>query len=102
MLNGKQVDLYGCHLLSNNYSVVANSIKQDDIDGVGTFRNYLQNIKNASVLRKQAANVIIDSLLTLSTPFVVLGDMNDVVGSPALCVFKDAGFTDAWWECGTG
>jgi predicted extracellular nuclease len=53
-------------------------------------------------LRKQAANVIIDSLLTLSTPFVVLGDMNDVVGSPALCVFKDAGFTDAWWECGTG
>ncbi|EXY64136.1 hypothetical protein M066_3923 [Bacteroides fragilis str. I1345] len=47
------------------------------------------------VLRKQEINVIIDSLLTLSTPFVVLRDMNDVTGSPALRVFKDVSFTDA-------
>ena len=87
--------MYGYHLQSNNYSVVSNSIKPDDIDGVGAFGNYLQNIKNALVLRKQEINVIIDSLLTLSTPFVVLRDMNDVTGSPALRVFKDVSFTDA-------
>ena len=101
-VNGKHIALYGCHLSSNNYSATANGVTARDIDGAGTFYKYIQNIRAASILRKQEAKIIVDSLSRLSVPSIVLGDMNDVSGSPALRTFNNAGLSNAWSKGGNG
>ena len=33
---------------------------------------------------------------------IIMGDLNDLSGSPALRAFNTAGFQDAWWKGGMG
>ena len=35
-------------------------------------------------------------------PCIVMGDMNDVSGSPCMKVFANAGLRDTWWDGGFG
>lgn len=90
--------LVGCHLSSNNYT-------KDYIDvrllpfseRMGA---YVESIQNASQMRVQEAQAICDNLRRYKT--LVMGDMNDVCGSPCMRVFEKAGLKDAWWESGFG
>ena len=90
------IDICGCHLYSNNKSVgQANKIK--DIHGA---KAYLKNYRRMSLERVKEAQTIVDSLSDV--PALVLGDMNDVPGSPALKTLERAGLKNAWWKGGFG
>ena len=90
--------LVGCHLSSNNYTkdyVDVRSLPFSERMGA-----YVVSIQNASQMRVQEAQAICDNLGGYKT--LVMGDMNDVCGSPCMRVFEKAGLKNAWWECGLG
>lgn len=52
--------------------------------------------------RAQEADSIYQAIEGEERPVIVMGDMNDVSGSYAICRLKEAGLKDAWWEVGCG
>lgn len=100
MVKGQIIDIYGCHLASNNYSASHVDFHLDQVNDHHDAKQYLKNIRDASRLRKLEAQAIIKDMTDRAT--IIMGDFNDVGGSPALRVFKTAGFHDAWWKGGLG
>lgn len=100
--DGTQIDLYGCHLSSNNYGDGTVQMYPSQISGVSSLVNYATGISQAQQLRNAEIQVICDSLATSSNPCLCIGDMNDVSGSSTLGMLRDIGFRDAWWEGGCG
>lgn len=102
-VRGKEVDVYGCHLTSNNYNNLAMGQQNAErINGGRSLRNYMKGIEAASKQRKLEAETIVDSIATRGRCALIVGDMNDICKSPALRVFNKAGFKDAWAEAGFG
>ncbi len=97
---GDSLTVVTCHLPSNNY-LDKQYFTPDSIQDMNGLKRYLLNIDSVAVERQEAARTISDSL-PQSMPCIVMGDMNDVSGSPALDVFADAGLEDAWWRGGLG
>ena len=100
MVKGQIIDIYGCHLASNNYSASHVDFHLDQVNDHHDAKQYLKNIRDASRLRKLEAQAIIKDMTDRAT--IIMGDFNDVGGSPALRAFKAAGFQDAWWKGGLG
>ena len=100
MVKGQRIGIYGCHLASNNYSASQVDFHLDQVNDHHDAKQYLKNIRDASRLRKLEAQAIIKDMTDRAT--IIMGDFNDVGGSPALRVFKAAGFQDAWWKGGMG
>lgn len=102
-VRGVEMDVYGCHLTSNNYHVP--SMGQQNAERINDSRslwNYLRGIETASKQRKLEAEAIVDSIAARGRCALIVGDMNDICGSRPLRVFKRAGFKDAWAEAGFG
>ena len=100
MVNGQQMDIYGCHLASNNYTASQVDFHLNQVNDHHDAKQYLKNIRDASRLREMEAQAIIKDMADKAT--IIMGDFNDVSGSPALRAFKAAGFQDAWWKGGMG
>ena len=100
MVKGQVIDIYGCHLASNNYSASHVDFHLDQVNDHHDAKQYLKNIRDASRLRKLEAQAIIKDMTDRA--IIIMGDFNDVGGSPALRAFKAAGFQDAWWKGGLG
>lgn len=100
-MNGHKINLFGCHLSSNNYSSNNQSLRPNQISNIFDFGKYIKNVEAASELRKLEAKLIVDSL-HMENPTIILGDMNDVSGSPALRTFENVGFKNTWWQRGCG
>lgn len=100
-MNGHKINLFGCHLSSNNYFTHNSGLRPEHINNIFDFWRYIKNIQTASDLRKLEAELIVDSL-HMENPTIILGDMNDVSGSPALRTFKGIGLKNAWWNSGLG
>lgn len=98
----KVVDLYGCHLPSNNYTPDDKAVHPDSIKDRDDVITYLRDIKYASRQRQQEASIIAEGISGTKRPVLLMGDMNDVSGSPALRTIADAGMKDAWWHGGCG
>lgn len=102
-LCGKDVDVYGCHLTSNNYNEPKMGQQSvEKISGGRSLWNYMRGIETASKQRKLEAETIVDSVAARGRCALIVGDMNDICGSRPLQVFKRAGFKDAWAEIGFG
>lgn len=97
----KEIDIYGCHLASNNYTSSHASFHPDEVKDFQDAKRYLKNINKASLERKIEANAILEDTKQ-NRPTIIMGDFNDVCGSPTLYLFESAGFKDAWWEMGWG
>lgn len=93
------ISMYCLHLQSNNM-VNGDIFYPDSIEDRGGFWRYLENYETAAEIRGLQASQIIDDFDDV--PTIVMGDMNDVMGSPCMQVFADAGLRDAWWEGGFG
>ena len=100
MVNGQQMDIYGCHLASNNYTASQVDFHLNQVNDHHDAKQYLKNIRDASRLREMEGRAIIKDMAGRAT--IIMGDFNDVSGSPALRIFKAAGFQDAWWNGGMG
>lgn len=96
------ISLFGVHMASNNYKGTEASIRPEDIDGITSFSNYLDNIEAASRQRCEEATAVRDMSIKTGGPTIIMGDFNDVSGSKPLNILEDAGFKDAWWEGGFG
>jgi len=98
VLNCDTIDIYGCHWASNNYNA------KHEREGIENFNllNYISNIHSASAIRKKEAEAIVREMSKSSHSAIVMGDMNDVGGSPALKILASEGLKDAWWEGGVG
>lgn len=100
MVNGQSIDIYGCHLASNNYTASQVDFHLDQVNDHHDAKQYLKNVRDASRLRKMEAQAIMKDLTDRAT--IIMGDFNDVSGSPVLRTFQAAGFQDAWWKGGLG
>lgn len=98
VIHGDTIDLYGCHWASNNYNEQHEREEVDNFDGIKN----IKNICTASTLRKKEAEAIVREMSNSSHSAIVMGDMNDVGGSPALKILESEGLKDAWWEGGVG
>lgn len=98
IIRGDTLDLYGCHWASNNYNELN---EREEIEFFSGFKN-IKNIHAASFTRKKEAEAIVKEMSKSSHLAIVLGDMNDVGGSPAIKTLEAAGLKDAWWEKGVG
>ncbi len=102
-VRGKDVDVYGCHLTSNNYNEP--KMGQQNVERISdghSLWNYMKGIEVASQQRVWEAETVLDSITARGRCSLVLGDMNDICASRPLRVFKRAGFKDAWAEAGFG
>lgn len=95
------IDLYPCHLISNNYTPDKERQDADSITTTDGLFGYIKNLDYASDIRQKQVASITDRM-DKSVPTIVLGDMNDVCGSAAPNKLEDAGLKDAWWEGGFG
>ena len=100
MVNGQSIDIYGCHLASNNYTASQVDFHLDQVNDHQDAKQYLKNIRDASRLREREVQAIIKDMTDRAT--IIMGDFNDVSSSPALRTFQAAGFQDAWWKGGRG
>lgn len=100
--DGVDIDLYGCHLSSNNYGSGTLQLRANQISGVRSMLSYVTGISKAQQLREAEIQVICDSLKSSSNPCLCIGDMNDIAGSSTLGMLQDIGFQDAWWNGGCG
>lgn len=94
-----KLPIYCLHLQSNNI-IDGEQFYPDSIADRGGIMRYLDNYKAASEIRREQAELIVRDLT--DDPRIVMGDMNDVCGSPCMKVFAEAGLRDAWWESGFG
>jgi endonuclease/exonuclease/phosphatase (EEP) superfamily protein YafD len=100
-VNGKDLDMYGCHLSSNNYSTELEYLTPNEIDTFEKLMSYLKNINNSSYFRELEADTIVRSLAG-NKNVIVMGDMNDIAGSTTMRILSKAGLKDAWSEGGFG
>lgn len=95
------LNLYGCHLASNNYTASNSYMHPDSVKAVHGLFLYLQNISRASGKREYEADLFLNTVKP-NEKNIILGDFNDISGSVPLNKIERAGFTDAWWEGGNG
>lgn len=91
--------LYCVHLQSNNL-VNGGMFYPDSIQSKEGVSQYLENYETAANIRHGQAKLEVGDFDNV--PTIVMGDMNDVAGSPCMRVFKGAGLRDAWWNAGFG
>ena len=61
-MNGHRINLFGCHLSSNNYSSNNQSLRPNQISNIFDFWKYIKNVETASDLRKLEERIIVDRL----------------------------------------
>lgn len=91
----KNLTIIGCHLASNNHTINADSVQNCKTLGL-----YLDNYSKQTRIR-------LKEFVKMARHFcdercIVMGDMNDVAGSPVLKAFDMIDMKDAWWHGGFG
>lgn len=105
---GTTIDIFGVHLSSNNYNKDFVPFSLDNVDSKGSLISYLTNINNAEKHRTKELEIVCNCYLNEGnltqsiTPTIVMGDFNDVWGSPSLNLMGKVGLKDIWWSCGSG
>ena len=99
-IDGSIIDLFGCHLTSNNYSQETGK-RVGKLDGIYGLLLYCKSISEAAKVRAKESNKLVDSIKT-ERPTIVMGDFNDISGSSALDILENNGMFDAWTKGGLG
>lgn len=101
--SGQRFDMHFCHLASNNYDTSSrNYSPPDNIRDLDGLKFYMHRIEAASEVRRQNVGELLERVKENDSPAIILGDMNDVCGSPAMNALRKHGFRDAWWAGGLG
>lgn len=97
----ESLQLYGCHLASNNYTESNSYMHPDSVKAVHGMFQYFQNVSRASCKREQEVDLLLNTVKPIEKN-IILGDFNDICGSAPLNKIERAGLTDAWWKGGNG
>lgn len=100
----KRLAVIGVHLSSNNYNEQMVYMTPDSVATGAQAQTYLKNVVTASEYREREVRNLNDNLNPNlnGMPTIVMGDFNDVCGSPTMRILESAGLKDAWWEGGFG
>lgn len=102
---GKNIELFVCHLFSNHYDDMRKEVG-DSLKWHERLVYYFKGIKHSGEMRTGGAMAVkekVDLCIKKGMPVIVCGDMNDVGGSRPLRILQDDGMlSDAWWEKGFG
>lgn len=109
-VKGKRLEVIGVHLSSNNYNEQMVYMTPDSVATGAQAHTYLKNIVTASEYRVREverlaefqSSRVPDGSKESIIPTIVMGDFNDVCGSPTMRILESAGLKDAWWEGGFG
>lgn len=104
---GTVVNLFGVHFSSNNFNAEEEHLAPDSVQNRHEVWAYLRNILDAGKYRREEARQIVATIDDLKrqgcmNPTLVMGDFNDVGGSPTLRILESTGLKDAWWSGGVG
>ena len=101
LVGNDTIHLHGCHLASNNYDEAKH---HSPVDSIRSFSNIPSTFNNVNIACEKRYENIELLIREMNKPFrtLVMGDMNDVGGSPCITVLENAGFFDSWWEGGVG
>ena len=99
-LENDSIGFFPVHLASNNTVVPSESFYPEDIEDKEGLSKYLKAYEEQSKKRVSYAEFLCNECIKGSS--IVLGDFNDVCGSPVLSYFDKAGLKDAWWKGGFG
>ena len=101
-VSGRKIHVCGLHLASNNYNEHKEYFTPERINSPTKVSSYITNILNASEFRCRESDSLLVDLDKYSYPTLILGDFNDVCGSPVINKFDVSGLKDAWWTGGIG
>lgn len=100
-IGARRLQVFNCHLMSNNYSVVIRNLKTKERSlfySLGAIFHRMNFGYKARELQTKVIGLHIDS----SIPTLICGDFNDVCGSSPLRIMQSLGLSDAWWNRGLG
>ena len=100
-IGDKRLQIFNCHLMSNNYSVVIRNLRRKGRSMIYGILPILHRIDFGYKARELQARLIGENT-DYDFPTVICGDMNDVGGSSPLRILKKYGLSDAWWRGGFG
>lgn len=92
---GKPIRIYTCHLASNNHAIQA-----EDVQTKEGLILYLRNYESQS--RFHWVELSDTEKDMNGDRCVVMGDFNDVIGSPVLSSLDSLNLQNSWWEGGFG
>lgn len=96
------VALYCCHLDTNNFDAIRDSINDEGMELLKHVSRFYTGIELGYVVRELETDAIYKCLQGEKYPTIVMGDMNDIGGSYTVRRIERAGMTDAWWKGGFG
>lgn len=96
-----RLQLFNCHLMSNNYSVVVRNCRKKKKSFIDVLLSVLHRMDFAYKAREVQVKVMSDKL-DKENPSLLCGDFNDIGGSSCIRRLQRASLTDAWWEKGNG
>jgi endonuclease/exonuclease/phosphatase family metal-dependent hydrolase len=95
------VNLAACHLASNQYGSIRDSMKATASWWSGRHQ-YLKYLRLGYDERKREAVALRDSLDRMTGPIIAMGDFNDIGGSYTVRRTMGDDLNDAWWSGGLG
>lgn len=100
-MSGRKLQLFNCHLQSNNYSVGVRNLKNKKTGLLKTICQIFQSLYYGYQNRKMQVKVL-NSYMGTEYPTVVCGDFNDISGSKTLRLLQSKNLSNAWWKGGYG
>lgn len=101
-IDGQQLSIIGTHLIGNNFYSNTESYSIDSINSFGYLKSYLKNVHESYRYRALQADAVCEAIDSISSPLIVMGDMNDIGGSYTIRSLENKGLEDAWWNGGWG
>lgn len=100
-INNHTIQIFNCHLMSNNFSVEIRDLRRGKIGVCKGFLSILKRMDFGYRCRETQMGIVKGNIEE-DIPTIVCGDFNDIGGSPVVRILKKIGFNDAWWKSGLG
>ena len=100
-IGNKRLQLFNCHLMSNNYSVVIRNLRKKRKHIFYGICPALYRMDFGYKAREQQVKLIAEQI-NMEYPTIVCGDFNDIGGSSCIRSLQRTGMVDAWWKGGFG
>lgn len=100
-IGNHKLQLFNCHLMSNNYSVVIRNYRKKKKSIVDVLLPVLHRMDFGYKARELQVKVM-SSQIEKKYPSLLCGDFNDIGGSSCIRRLQRSRMVDAWWEKGYG
>lgn len=100
-INGYKIQVFNCHLMSNNLSVELRNIRDKKNSLISGLFSVLRRFDYGYECRELQMEIVKENVDN-RIPVIVCGDFNDIGGSSVIQNLEKVGFKDVWWQSGFG